>query len=419
MVRHRYPFLPLLLVALMMGVAAACARPAPTPAVPVSPAPVPTALPTPALTPTPIPAPIVMPTPTPPPIRTTPSLASPASPTLTTTPLSAPCKPIPPPTAVPTPGPDRLYKGPLFDTHLHVDIRERFGNAEALCRHLEREQTLWAIGFYTLPPEQHPIVFRAMPIIGGSRGRVIPLLQPWSPAEPIKGRFAQGQYAEAVLKGYLQPQGLLQGVGEIPLYDTDLQSITFQSPPMQAVFQVVNEMKGIVMIHPSGAPIGRPMDVAEIEPSIRKYANITFLFHGGSPAFDLVNPLMARYPNVYFSADAATWIFIGPWQPPSLMFPQGLATGSAERFVADIKRIGVERILQVSLSRSLPRLQQHLDRIMWGTDRGSAWTFEDSATELIINVSRQFIARLPAEFHEAYAFRNALRVFGRYLSPGP
>lgn len=157
------------------------------------------------------------------------------------------------------------------------------------------------------------------------------------------------------------------------------------------------------------------MDLAEIEPAVRKYPDTIFLFHGGIPALDLVLPLMPRYPNVYFSWDGV--IFRGPWG--HLMNPEGPGSGSAERFVADVNRIGVDRIVEESLKNLVPRLQQHPDRIMWGTDRGTPWHFDESATDLIIKVSRLFIARLPAELQEQYAFRNALRVFGGYLSPGP
>lgn len=258
------------------------------------------------------------------------------------------------------------------------------------------------------------MVSRATTIIRGSRSRVVPLLQPWSPGAPILGAFRQGQYTEAVLRGYLQPQGLFQGVGEFPFYETDLQTVSFESRQMQTVFQLVSEMKGIVMIHPSGDPRGRRMDLAEMSPSIRKYPNITFLFHGGTFSFDLALRLMSEYPNVYFTLDA-THILLGPWG--HLMYPEGKGSGSAQRFMEDVNQVGVERILEESLKQALPRFEQYKGRILWGTDRAMPWHFDDSATELMITISRRFIARLPTELQENYAFQNALKVFERFLTP--
>jgi hypothetical protein len=180
-----------------------------------------TAPPDPTTTPTPVPSP----TPTP---KLAPSPA-----------LAAACQPSPLPATIAATGAEGLYKGPLFDAHLHLlrDTVERFGSAEALCRYLEKDQTLWALGFYSLPPEPDRGVARAMPTIRGARGRIVPLVDPPS-SGPFSGAFTQGKYMEDVLKTYLQPQGPLQGVGEIALYQESRQSVTFESPPMQTVFRV-------------------------------------------------------------------------------------------------------------------------------------------------------------------------------------
>jgi hypothetical protein len=37
----------------------------------------------------------------------------------------------------------------------------------------------------------------------------------------------------------------------------------------------------------------------------------------------------------------------------------------------------------------------------------------------VISLSRQFIGRLPADIQEKYAYQNAQRVFGRFLTPNP
>ncbi len=38
---------------------------------------------------------------------------------------------------------------------------------------------------------------------------------------------------------------------------------------------------------------------------------------------------------------------------------------------------------------------------------------------MVIKMSRQLIGRLPADIQEKYAYKNAQRVFGRFLAPNP
>jgi len=290
-------------------------------------------------------------------------------------------------------------------------------SAGDLLSFLDRGKVDWAIGFYVLPPDRSsPVVSRVEPIISTAKSRVIPLLQP-RPSDENYSRFASGQYSETVLRQYLKPQGLLQGVGELALYYPELQSVTFDSPAMQTVFQVVNELKGIVMIHPSNVDRGgRPTGLAEIEPSIRKYPDAIFLFHGTSEVFNLVVQLMSKYPNVYFTFDANNWIFAGGGGEGGN--PLALAD-NAESFLTKVNRIVSDRMVEQGLIKLTPLLQQYPDRIFWGTDLGASWNFEESVTDVVISLSRQLIGRLPADIQEKYAYQNALRVFGRFLTPNP
>ena len=281
-----------------------------------------------------------------------------------------------------------------------------FGSADALCRHQEENQVFWAIGFYGFTPSpNNPLQLHALRIAYGSRNRIVPLIR------PNEDLFQRGGYKDSLLLGLLEPTGPFQGVGEIGMYKPIYQSLTFESPQMQTVFQVVDDMKGVVMIHPSGEPDGRKMELTEIEPSISRYPNINFLFHEHLNLFDLVSPLMSKYHNVYYTWDRAT---IAPWPTGNL-----LQLDSAEAFIAAVNRIGIDTIVEAALERDLSRIEQHPKRVMWGTDRNEDWHFEEHATELILTIYRRFIARLPLELQEDYAFRNAWRVFGGYLSADP
>ena len=333
----------------------------------------------------------------------------------TRAPVSLPSSQEATPSATPTvTGP---YGGPLFETHLHLDSNVHSWSADGLISYLDRQNVDRAIGFYSLPPNKTmSMESNIASLITATRSRVIPLLQPsesWT-------HFASGQYSEAVLRNHLQPQGLLQGVGEICLYIPSLQSVTFDSPTMQTAFQVVNELKGIVMIHPSNvARRGRPTELAEIEPSVRKYPNAIFVFHGQPEVFDVIVQLMSKYPNVYFTFDATNWLFTSKIARYNLLYPLGTAADTAERFLADINRIGSDQLVEDGLTKSLSRLQEYPDRILWGTDLAKSWHYEEGVTDVVIQISRQFIGRLPADIQEKYAYQNAQRVFGRFLSSNP
>lgn len=285
-------------------------------------------------------------------------------------------------------------------------------SAGDLLSFFDRNKVDWAIGFWSLPSNKSvSLVSAAEAIIRGIRSRVIPLLSPgfdsWS-------QFTSGQFNEAVLRQYLQPQGLLQGVGEFPLYNPGLQSVTFDSPVMQTVFQVVNEKKGIVMVQLSTASQGpRPTELAEIEPSIRRYPDAIFLFHGNAEVFNLAVPLMAKYPNVYFTMDATHNLCGGQ------LYPLQAEKANAEGFLTEVNRIGFDKLLEDGYAKVAPRLLQYPDRIFWGTDLSSSWHFEEPVTDVVISLSRQLIARLPADIQEKYAYKNAQRVFGRFLTPKP
>ncbi len=323
-----------------------------------------------------------------------------------------------------TPMPTGPYTGPLFDAHLHLQnmyygtseqlSSMKLRSAADLLSYLDRNNVIGAIGFYIFPSSRarYNWVSSVETVISGSKGRVVPLLlpTPWS-------EFVSGQFSDAVLRQYLQPQGLFQGVGEIVLTQPELQNITFDSPQMQTVFKVVNEMKGIVMVHPSSGPGVRPTDLAEIEPSIQKYPDAIFLFHP-KYCFDAVAPLMLKYPNVYFSMDFSS--FTPGFR---MLYPTDPSLSNVESFLASVESRGIDKIVEENINTLSPQILQCPDRIMWGTDFAGntnlSWHFEDSVTDKVIEISRQFIGRLPADVQEKYAYKNAQRVFGRFLTPNP
>ncbi len=335
---------------------------------------------------------------------------TPGTPTLTPAPTTTSTTP-----ATPT----GLYTGPLFDAHLHLDSMyspyptlSRLKSAEELLSYLDRGGVDWVIGMYSLPPDKTSVSWgsTAETIVGGASKRVIPLLAP----NP-KSEFVSGHFNEVVLRQYVKPQGLFWGVGEITMYRPELQSVTFDSAVMQTVFRVVNELKGIVMVHPSEViEGGRPTEPAEVEPSISKYPDTIFLFHGKQEAFNTIAPLMSKYPNVYFSIDSGPWMFSSSQMRKNVLTKD---SSTAESFLADVNQVGFDRLLEENFKKVAPLIQQYPDRILWGTDLVKSWQFESSVTDMVIRMSREFIGKLPTAIQEKYAYKNAQKVFERFLAP--
>jgi hypothetical protein len=374
---------------------------------------------TPAASPTSTTTPVnptaVAPVTTPPPVSTTaPATTTASVPAVTTTtpPITtAPAVTTSVPTAT---GP---YTGPLFDTHLHLDentLMSRFGSANGLMSFLNGGDVDWAVGFYLLPTSYPASSIAA--IATAAAAYIVPLFQDpnWSQF------FASAQSAASELQQYLQPQGPYQGAGEIALYSTDLQSVTFDNPAMQAVFQAVNDVKGVVMIHLSTANMGgRATELSEVEPSVAEYTDTTFLFHGRKEDMKLVAQLMDKYPNVYFTIDANDSIFTAKLTGYNLLFPAGAADDTAARFLADVDTLGTEALIQNGLDNLTTLLDMYPDRVLWGTDLSSTWHFDDAVFDTIISLSRAVIGRLPADQQEKYAYLNAQAVFGRFFTATP
>ncbi|MFC2002970.1 amidohydrolase family protein [Chloroflexota bacterium] len=318
-----------------------------------------------------------------------------------TTPATPPPAPTPTPTPTPPPTPTEPYTGPLFDTHLHTrNILPQ--SLETLLSYLDREKVDWAVCFHTFPSSQRSSLLSIIRSIGS---RVVMLRG--------GNQFLSGKYGEADMRQYLQPKGSLWGFGEISLWKEEYQSVTFDSPRMQTLFQLANEAKGIVMIHASNVSQGgRPTESSEVEPSLRKYPDTIFLIHSIGN-FDLVAQLMSKYPNVYFSMD-----FVG-----SFRLGRGVSLGAsagsknAESFLAAVNQIGLDDIVERNLRDLAPLLQQYPDRIFWGTDLSEPWHLEEPVSDVVTSISRHFIGRLPADIQKKYAYQNAQRVFGRFLTP--
>jgi hypothetical protein len=252
--------------------------------------------------------------------------------------------------------------------------------------------------------------------VTAAAGHIVPLFHEsnWSQF------FASESYAASQLQQNLKPTGPYQGVGEIALYQTDLQNVTFNTAVMQSVFRAVNALKGVVMIHLSTEGMGgRATELSEVEPAVRDYPDATFLFHGRKDDMKLVAQLMDKYTNVYFTIDANDSIFTSKLTGYNLLFPGAAAADTAARFLTDIKKLGVQALVQNGLDNLMTLLESYPDRVFWGTDLSYGWHFDQDVYDTVINLSRAVIGQLPVALQEKYAYKNAEALFGRFFTTTP
>ena len=216
-------------------------------------------------------------------------------------------------------------------------------------------------------------------------------------------------------------------MGELLIYRPQFESVTFAGPEMEAVFRTVNEMGGVVMIHPRDGfwgSVQRPEAPSELEEAIRTYPNVTFLFHGIPWALEkLLLPLMQEFPNVFYTFDVIQMMLVDHQRSGWDTIFDNLDRedpNTVEKFLTRVVQVGVDTIVESAIGDSAIWFQQKPDRILWGTDI-YWWMWEKPVSDKFIEIGREFIGRLPEDLpedlQEDYAHKNAQRVFGKYLIP--
>ncbi len=289
------------------------------------------------------------------------------------------------------------YAGALFDAHLHMG--PLLATSQDLLATLSRDSIGWALGFNSSGPDP-AAVDRANQAVSGAASRIVPLFGPPTRNVPsyLQG-FPDSPSLRAGLRSLLLPNTVFAGLGEITLYDNPVTiNLTFQSPQLEALFGAAADAGGLVMVHPrSASQFRNPNTSGEVEEALQKFPNTIFILHGPLDFFDLIEPLFSRYPNLYWS------------------FELSLPGNSTSDYLARLASSGVDRFLDGAAADYLPRFSRHPDRIMWGTDRFQPWHFDAATSGEVVELSRRLISRLPPGQQEDFAYRNALRLLGKYL----
>ena len=146
-----------------------------------------------------------------------------------------------------------------------------------------------------------------------------------------------------------------------------------------------------------------------------QYPEITFLFHGSGPderaaTLELLD--IYEGDNFFYTLDAGPIMHADGIDSGSSI---GMDTGDGAVLTSLVDAYGRQKLAEYVYSEYSKEIIDHPDQLMFGTDFLAEWHFEDAANDVIIDFARRFIGLLLEEIQEAFAYKNGVRAFGKYL----
>jgi hypothetical protein len=302
---------------------------------------------------------------------------------------------------------DGMYNGPLYATSEQIgtgySIEDYFAN-------LNRNGVSYMIGMFAMSGPQDADALVAHEGLGYILNavkkypyRVIPFFNPGlggEEVEPLVGDELTYRYSSALSSSKsIVGNMVLKGLGEI---ETQEWAMAHNDPRVLQLANLANANGINLMFH----PVASKLDNAKT--LIEAYPGINFLFHmyredvanGKSKLIDLLK----THDNAYFSIDAAHIAFN---DGNDILYTNSKASGFISEFDRNYDRMvsSAEKAYRdIVIAAPL--------QVVWGTEAGPEYSFEPAVYDRLIKISRDLIGRMPSEYQEALAYKNALRAFG-------
>jgi predicted TIM-barrel fold metal-dependent hydrolase len=284
--------------------------------------------------------------------------------------------------------PPTLYKQADWDAPI-LEKEVKAGNIVCV---FDKEITSSAFGFYVVPNLLKGYALRQIKQFERQYpGRIVPFLMP----AHVSGLDLSARDAEEILNSN---KGLFKGFGEIAMYRGSFKGVSPDDPSLLEIYKIADEHNLIVMIHPDD---GQKQQVEKI---LKENQNVKFLFHGEN-MWTWVEDIISVYPNAYYSIDANLFDIPNEHTIANIYGPE------KDEFVSEFKE-NFDEILDVNLKIWKPRIEQHPDKYLWGTDRAYDWHFDADVGALLEEISRSFIGQLDPAVQEKFAYKNAERLLG-------
>ncbi|MBI3984141.1 amidohydrolase family protein [Candidatus Microgenomates bacterium] len=319
--------------------------------------------------------------------------------------------------------PDGYYKGPIIDTHVHMqslpdsqpgtpldnkggqNLGAQLSIDKWVCM-LDVEGTAKAFTFFPvwepIIPESIDLVKRAL---AAYPNRFVPFIMPPDNDGSLDG-FPTVTAAALQEMLSIEP-GLFNGYGEIGLYSRDggAPALPPDSPRLLEIYPLARERNLLVYMH---LGFGHKQAIMKVAAANR---DINFIFHGGQ-LYDVpddqvgishdpsilanIEEVLDKNPNVYYGVDE---LYGGDW----LLEPGR----SKAKFLTNFNNYAP--LLAIDLPMWQGFIERHPDQVIWGTDRGVAatWDKDPDVALAFNNYTRAFIGKLDRVVQEKFAYKNA------------
>ena len=319
--------------------------------------------------------------------------------------------------------PNGYYKGPMIDTHIHLqnlpggtpgfpddyytgdNLGIKRSMEEWVCMiNVEGTKQVW--GFF---PVAEPIVQESVDVVKITLEKYPTLFVPFiNPPGKVEATVA-AEELEMMLN--VEP-GLFKGYGEIGLYgNSNSPPLPPNSTILMEIYPVIEKYDLVVYFHPDHGQKEAYEIVARANP------NITFVFHGGNlfnisetqagishdeKVLVVIEELLYQHPNIYYTVNE---LYGGDW----LLEPGR----SKEKFLENF--VDYEALLKIDLPMWKRFIERHPDQVLFGTDRGgpAIWDKDPTVALTLNNYTRVFIDRLDPLVQEKFAYKNAERIVGK------
>lgn len=304
---------------------------------------------------------------------------------------------------------DGAYNGTLYATS------EQIGNSTEIddyMDNLDRNGVTWLLPFFTFEatPDESTLVVHeglgyAVNAVQRYPGRIFPYYNPGWGGEEIEDEGLLGDELTDTYQDILEASidivgdDFFQGFGEI---ETQEWSVAHNSSEVLSIIDVAEDHSINAMFHPVASKISQVEDIAET------YPDMTFLIHmyrsDLEDSLDDLIDILQSNDNLYFSIDAA---HIAHYNGNDILYDAGSASAFNSQFDARYNSM-----LSDAINDYTELVEAAPDKVMWGTEAGPDYAFDDDVYDRLIKISRELIGAMDEDYQEGLAYKNALRVFG-------
>src|SRR3989344_8540322 len=306
------------------------------------------------------------------------------------------------------------YNGPLYGTS------EQVGSAsmDTYFELLDKNGINFFIGMFGIsaPPSADNLISNEGlgEIIAAAQKhphRIIPFFNPGIGGEEVEkylGETLTGMYKNTLAASQkIVGNDFIRGFGEV---ETQEWTARHNDPKVIQLINLARNNDINFMFH----PVATKMD--DVQKIIEAYPDTTFLIHMYREDLDKSKSqlikILQEHDNLYFSIDAAHILFVDSLGGDLVyVYDNSNKHVSIDQFVSTFE--SKEKSMTVNAIKAYkPLVDAVPDKIMWGTEIGPEYAFDQKVFDRAVKISRFVIAGFDKEHQEAVGYRNALRVFG-------